>query len=243
MESDENAGLKYIKLNHFQVFENIEQDKKSNPALRQSFYDFLAKYDGKTDFQEFCNGFFYQNKLKGDILDVEDKEHLGRVVAKTVLAEHLSSELLRTSPSKSRSVKWIQKNLDDIARVEDNSISLRMLKRIFSSCSLQRYMMWSFRNPQKKDSAFSGIDIAKLPCILALANGTSSISMYAFGHILPDSIKPQLPTFSDAGIYEEWRPGGLTKPLQACNTHEGLEEIVHKPHLFINITHEFSQII
>ena len=81
------------------------------------------------------------------------------------------------------------------------------------------------------------IELEDVACRLGLRS-YGSAEHVAFGHRLPADIQAFLPTCFDAGLFDEWRPGGKTLPLADCEAKyaEGLPEVVHSPNTLHNIT-------
>ena len=93
-------------------------------------------------------------------------------------------------------------------------------------------IQWSFPKPEKEDIFATQATIQQLGCRAGIMDDSRKIILT---HNLNMNYNVRKPTTFDAGFYEQFEPGGVTKPMLACDTLEGFNEYVHTPNQFINI--------
>lgn len=85
-----------------------------------------------------------------------------------------------------------------------------------------KYVVWGFYNGLHP---FGGVDMERLPCILAL-NSTDLHDYFPFEISVPADAAVHEATAFDAGMFDLWCPGGYTCPLHECDNENGLREAI-----------------
>jgi len=221
----------------------------------------------EVDFQEKCEAYFNKNKLKGSsVLDITKKNPFVRIHSKDAFISQIS-QIIGVRPSQLVSnLTYIIYNSDAKVRSlllnsllnslavndsymrEENCLKFFGQKKWKSKTPPKlkdafilnyKSIQWSFPKPVKEDIFADQNSIEKLPCRAGLTDSNKKI---IFLYKLSDSYNVRKPTTLDAGFYEQFEPGGKTKPLSKCAPLLGFEEVVHIPNIFFNLENQFYEV-
>ncbi len=95
------------------------------------------------------------------------------------------------------------------------------------------YIEWSYPSNETED-VFSNSSKNSLDCRAGLSEN-QDLDKVLYSHNIKHCHKVTKPTIFDAEFYPQFKPGGMTKPLQECEEQNGLEEYVHTPNLYKSI--------
>jgi hypothetical protein len=223
------AVLNEYRRRYPQACANFEADTALEAPDRDRFLAHLEAYPGG-DYEAHVEDFFHNgaNKKLGPPVALETGEVLGAVRAMSSFASRFT-----------KANHFDHDPLDAEEFVRDLTFlpadGLRtMLRSLFTpEAQITRHLMWSYRNPPHFHEPFLNIDRTDVVCRLGLP--TYGGEHIAFGHQSASAVR--IPTSFDAGLIDEWRPGGNTKPLPPCEHKyaNGLPEVVHDPNVFHNI--------
>ncbi|MCU0786225.1 MAG: hypothetical protein MUF81_19695 [Verrucomicrobia bacterium] len=229
-------GLEEFKRKHPEFWAKLEKDKALTRGLKKKFAKHLATHK-KGDISEHAVSFFRANKLKGAAILLNRDEVLGSVRAKTALVARL-----RVCAKISR-IKTLR-HLADWVGFDVNKLQSE-IENLLGDALIGQFVMWSYRNERDAYDPFSGVVVRDLPCRLGLPSFPKE-DHYAFGHMMPDSKarRVRTPTAFDGELYQQWIPGGFTRPHDACKStySDGLPEVVHRPNNFKNIYTKLKEI-
>ncbi|MBS1597064.1 MAG: hypothetical protein JST75_02480 [Bacteroidetes bacterium] len=215
----------------------------------------------KADYEHKCNvQYFFKNKLQGTpCADVSNSNPFVRIHDKDDFMKWIS-EIIGLSPTNTKgkigdiiyaadlSIKsnLLRSFLNNIAvntsySNENNCLKYFGRKRWLAKTpprlrdahiSSYNFIHWSFPQPKKEDIFLNQSVIEKLPCRAGIVDVEQKI---IFKHILDKNYNVRKPTILDAGFYEQYEPGGSTKPLKRCARLSGFDEYVHIPNIFSNV--------
>lgn len=217
-----------------QPHSNFKQDSQLSNAEKSRFVKHLASYTSGP-YMDYVNGFLHDaaNQQIGSEAKLLNNEIAGTVRSLSAFASRFTQrDILDHDPLNAEVL------IRDLSLLPSSHLIASLNALFPSAATTARSLMWSYRNTDPADP-FAGIEINDLPCRLALPSYAASEHV-AFGHYVSAENRPCVPTFFDAGLSNEWRPGGKTHPLPPCKPKysEGLPEVVHRPTLFRDISTE-----
>lgn len=213
----------------FPEFEaKIVSDPHLPDSTRQAFFeDIVANCDDTSpDLDAQLAAVLERWHLKGEELQLEEDEKLGRAHSFGGVRKSLSSELQLNSYE-------LDALMADEFESATNSERFDRLKYHLQDTPFHG-IVWSFRNTTNVHSPFQDLEVETLPCRLGLNDLYLDPDRYIFLTLrLPDSETARRPTAVDAGTgwLSYWEPGGVTKPRPQCQAtvQIGLPEVVHEP--------------
>jgi hypothetical protein len=220
-------GFLEFKVKYPDYWRKLQSDSSLTPDDKRKFGKHLGAHL-KGTLEDHAALFFNSHKLIGRTVLLTLGEVIGSVHAKSALIRRLCECCGLTIKHAQRKIgHWVSLDFKDLQSE---------IKDVLGEETITLHLMWSYRNDKKPRDPFFEIEIRDLPCRLGLRSFGSD--HYAFGHKLSAGEKAYIPTSFDAGLYEQWEPGGVTKPHDACNTKypTGLPEVVHNPNKFQNIS-------
>lgn len=214
-----------VQHKHFDDDTNLESADRSR---------FISHWNGFTpgDIEDHARKFFHDitNQQLGPEQSISPGEMLGHVRSLKALARRLSE-----IPALSLDYPQAERLVRDLTSLDAAGLRSRLRALFRAGETLSCVLMWSFRNPRNTSDAFDGTRIEDLPCRLGLPTfGREEHVALAHERGGRDYVTP---TAFDAGLYAEWNPGGVTRPLLACEAAypDGLPEVVHDSIEFVEI--------
>ena len=230
------SPLDQYRSSHPTSCSNFENDDTLSRRDKDRFIAHLNTFPGASPYDEYVEAFFHDpaNSKLGPIVSLEPDEILGTVRRLTAFARRFSvANGFDHDPADAEDYVRSLATLSPRA-LQD---TLSMLFR--ASSTIAPHTMWSYRNPMHPDDPFEEVDKIDLACRLGLPS-YGLVEHVAFGHDL--AAEAYRPTCFDAGLADEWQPGGTTKPLSDCASKYliGLPEVVHDPIAFRDIATQLS---
>jgi len=229
MAAAKKSGLQRYKSRYKRQCANLEADAHLTKTHKREFRTHWSRFRSGS-VEAFAKKFFYDPKRHqlGPEQLIDASELLGHLRRLDSLARRLTE-----FPSLGLDIHQATRLVRDLVFLNADSLKRRCGRMFRSGETLSAYLMWSYRNTLNVTDPFDGITLADLPCRLALPSFGSGQHI-AFGHRKHTSTRYTIPTAFDAGLSQEWVPGGKTKPLSSCARRypEGLPEIVHGPTQF-----------
>lgn len=213
-------GVKLFKERNPEFLDKLTADKELLKNKKQEFIKHLKGYKSGC-INGHALGFTRQNLYLGRLIKMGNDEMVGSVRAKDKFVEQVVSGLgIQSKYARAKLRGWVLLSSDELQAEFDGQLA---------DSPVSRWMMWSYRNPNDSLNAFNGIDTKDLSCRLGLPNPTQE--KIAFGHMLPVGHEAHAPTAFDSELFDQWIPGGVTKPHPPClrKYKKGLPEIIHKP--------------
>lgn len=254
------AGLKYLKDNHVEVFENFEADpfvnslRQGTQTLKEFFFDKIEHVTEDKDFVKNADRICYNHKLKGPrIDDLQTGEIVGTAMPFDNFIKGLKDQIdtyFKNNPNLGVATitlsALISKFREAAVKKSFKSIEDYIKELTLDSVPIKDpvLIMWSFRNKLNYREIFEGLsedEITNLPCILGLTPTSFNSEYICFGH--GSIIEAFKPTAMDAGMFKYWRVGGVTQPHPSCGGFSGKPEIVHSANLLGNIIVDQIKII
>ena len=231
-----NKGVSEFKTAYPDYWNKLHSDPSLSPKQKREFIKHLWKFS-KGTLESHATSFFDSHKLIGPLVTLIKGEALGVVRAKSAMIRRLCECCGLTRRQALRKLgHWIVLDFRDLQSE---------IKDILGDEPITLYLiMWSYRNNNDPRDPFFGIVKEDLSCQLGLPSFGKE-DHYTFGHVLPAGEKAFMPTAFDGGLYDQWEPGGTTKPHDACRTKYplGLPEVIHKPNRFENISTRLFEVI
>ena len=200
------------------VAENIRNCVRLTDIQKKNFFTEIdgASHGTREKMKEDAEIYFYAKKFLGEqFRDRDDLTRLGNLHGWSALRnDGRAKKIFRDTP-------YGIEGYQDAVKTGDWSKLGEMLEYL-EDIPLG-YVIWGFRG--EDNAPFVGIDLADLPCRLAL--GSVDPDAYFPVEIkVPEDAEVREATAFDAGIFDLWCPGGWTCPRSECQDKPGLREAV-----------------
>ena len=232
-----SVALKVFRLQHVQVFINLDTDKQITQSKRQELLEQLltaaAYYDVVVSrIVSFCQA----HQCLGPPRGTAQRASLGHVEERRKTEKTLASAALPTS--------GLTRRRRSSALVIDKILRCTLPEQcdLLHGIPLSKYQIWSFYHPLSLDDPFRGIVQRHHELVrkLGLGHVDPSSELLLWAHRLQPEQVAHIPTTFDAELNEYFRPVGKTEPLSGSG---GLPEVVHPPVNGDQLSHSMERVL